>query len=99
MCDIHETYRAFILRPHKIYRKGDLLSTAAELENIQEKYHGRLDIFFIKAFEEEQFESGFVVCMPADFSTEEFAEVTAHLCAFLDIPPRLLAQTGLSSLI
>ena len=99
MCDIYEAYRAFILRPHKIFKKGALLSTGIELERIQEKYHGRLDIFFIQGFGKEQFESGFVVCMSSSFSTEEFVEVTADLCEFLDIPPRLIASTALNSMV
>lgn len=99
MCDILDAYRAFILRPHRLYKKGALLSTGAELEKIQEKYEGRLDIFFIQGRSEEQFESGFMVCMSPDFSTEEFGAVTADLCHFLGVPPRLIGQIALNSLV
>lgn len=84
MCEIHELVRAFVLRPHKLYKRGSLLrGMVFNFESLQTDCGGTLDIFFIK-------DGGFAVCFPPDFPHEKIKDATPYLIHTLDVQPRLI---------
>jgi hypothetical protein len=84
MCQHFELVRAFILRPHKLYKSGAFIKEmAAEFESIQRGYYWILEIVFLK-------DGGFAICLPQDLSAEDMLDATLYLSDFLAVPPRLV---------
>jgi hypothetical protein len=79
MCEMHELVRAFILRPHKLHKGGELLrDIVSEFETLQRGYDNSLEILFLK-------DGGFAVCMTSDFPTEDIEDATHYLADFLAV--------------
>jgi hypothetical protein len=81
---MHELVRAFILRPHKLYRSGELLKDMqSEFEKLQSGYSNLLEIIFLR-------DGGFAICLTSEFPPNEVWDATVYLSDFLDVPPRLV---------
>lgn len=87
MCEIRQVVRAFILRPHKLYKGGVLLKEIIfDFQKLQKGYNGDLDIFFLKS-------GGFAICFPPEFPEDEIADATPYLVDTLGILPRIIDLT------
>lgn len=79
-----ELVRAFVLRPHKLYKGGNLIKGMAfDLEYLQRSYQYTLEIAMLKG-------GGFLIYFPPNVDEEELYNATEFLTEHLGVSPRLV---------